>query len=365
MIGVKIGLPAAVFGWSVAATATGLVRTVSRFSWARFGLGLCEGANFPAAIKIVSEWFPARERALATGLFNCGTNIGAVICPYAVVWLVQRGDWPMAFYATGGLGLIWIICWSRIYQSPRKHPDVDPTELAWIEGDGRPKNDGAAGEANEPSQVHLRWWSLFRYRFVWGYIIASVLCGPVWWIYLSWVPDFLNLRFHLTLAESALPVMVIYQMTAFGGIGAGWFSSRLIARGWSVNGARKLALLICALCVLPVCIAGFTSHLWVAVILVGLAASAHQGWSANLYSAISDVMPKSVVSTIVGVGAAAAGFATMGAAHAVGFVLDTTHSFAALFCIASTPYLISLGILHLLVPRFGGRPSPTAPLPPA
>lgn len=350
-LGVKRGLPGAVAGWSLSEMGIGLARTVFGFGLGRFFLGVFEAVNFPAAIKIVAEWFPARERALATGVFNCGTNIGAVLSPFLVVYLVKIGGWPMAFFATGALGLLWIVAWFIYYESPRGHRGVNEAELALIEGD----TEAPAAAAKVP------WGWLLRQRFFWGYVLASVLCGPVWWIFLAWVPDFLVKRFHLSLADSALPVAVIFQMTAIGGIGAGWFSSWLIQHGWDVNLARKSALLLCALCVVPVCYAGITEHLWVAVILVGMAASSHQGWSANLYSAISDVMPKSVVSTVVGLGAGAAGLATLAGAWAVGHVLQATGSYALIFCVAATPYIISLLCLHLLVPQFAPAPLDETP----
>lgn len=352
-LGVKRGLPGAVFGWSLSEMGIGLARTVFGFGVGRFSLGLFEAVNFPAAIKIVAEWFPARERALATGIFNCGTNIGAVISPFLVVVLVRWGGWPMAFYATGALGLVWIVAWFLVYESPRRHRGVSPAELALIEG-----------SPDAPSALaRIPWGWMLRQRFFWGYVLASVLCGPVWWIFLAWVPDFLVKRFHLTLGESALPVGVIFQMTAIGGIGAGWLSSWLIKHGWTVNLARKSALFLCAICVVPVCTAGITTHLWIAVFLVGMAASSHQGWSANLYSAISDVMPKTVVSTVVGLGAAAAGLATMGGAWMVGRWLQGGGGYALIFCVAATPYIISLLCLHLLVPVFA--PAPLDETPPA
>lgn len=343
-IGVKRGLPLAAFFWSVAAAAHGLVRSIAGFSIARLGLGLAEGGNFPAAIKAVGEWFPVRERALATGIFNCGSTVGAIVCPLLVPWIAAAWGWPATFYITGALGLVWIVAWALLYDSPEKSTRLSAAERAYIEGGRAP----VAAAAAEPGVPYLE---LLRSRSVWAYMLAGLLTGPVWWFYLFWIPDFLQKRFDLTLQQIALPVAVIYFMTLFGSVGGGWMSARLLAAGRSVDAARKISLLVCALCVLPVFAAGFLPSLWGSVFVVGLAASAHQGWSANLYTFVSDTMPKRAVSSVVGLGGLVSGIAGMGTAQLVGWVLTATGSYVPLFVAASTLYLIGLLALHLLVPR--------------
>ncbi len=335
-IGVKRGLPLVAFVWSVAAAAHGLARTVLGFSVARLGLGLAEGGNFPAAIKAVGEWFPVRERALATGLFNSASNIGAIVCPLTVPWLAIHFGWPSAFYITGALGLAWVIAWVLIYPAP---PVADSPEAA------------------PPAPVAAPWRELVRLRATWAYMIASVLANPVWWFYLFWLPDFLQKRFHLTLGQTGFRVGIIYTMAIFGSIGGGWLAAGLIRRGWSVNAARKTALLVCALCVVPVFGAASVSNPWVAVGLVGLAAAAHQGWSANAYTFVSDILPKQSVSSVVGLGGFVSGLASMVVAQAVGLILTRTGSYVPLFVWASTMYLLSLFFIQLLVPRIEPLPA--------
>lgn len=261
-MGVKRGLPLAAFFWSVACAGHGLARSVLGFSIARLGLGLAEGGNFPAAIKAVSQWFPVKERALATGLFNTGSNIGAIVCPLTVPWLALRFGWPTAFYITGALGLVWIGVWMLVYETPERQPRLADAERAYIEG-------GRAPITEPPALVP--WVSLLRYRAVWAYMVAGVLAGPVWWFYLFWIPDFLQKRFHLTLAEIGAPVTVIYLMSIVSSISGGWLPARLISQGMSLNSARKIALLICALCVVPVFVASSVSS------LVGLCVSGRPG----------------------------------------------------------------------------------------
>ncbi len=339
-VGVKRGLPIAAFLWSLACAAHGLVRSILGFSVARLGLGLAEGGNFPAAIKTVGEWFPVRERAYATGLFNSASNIGAIVCPLTVPWLAARFGWQAAFYITGGLGVLWVVAWVLLYDAPETHPRLSAAERSYIEG-GR-------SLAQEPATP---WLNLLGYRASWGYMIAGVLSGPVWWFYLFWLPDFLQKRFHLSTAQTGLWVGVIYTISILGSIGGGWLSLWLIRRGWSLNAARKTALLVCALCVVPVFGAASVPSVWAAVLLVGLAAAAHQGWSANLYTFVSDVMPRPAVSSVVGLGGFVSGIASMGVAQAVGFVLTRTGSYVPLFMWASTMYLFSLLAIHLFVPR--------------
>lgn len=338
-IGVRVGLWIAVFFWSAAAMVHGLMRSVTGFALARFGLGLSEGGNFPAAIKAVSEWFPKKERALATGLFNAGSNVGALVTPLLVPWLTVRFGWPMAFYVTGALGVFWLILWMLTYNAPQHHPRVSPKELAYIRSD----------PLDPPTKIS--WLELLKYRPTWAFTVGMFMTGPIWWFYLYWIPDFLNKRHGLDLLSLGPPLVIIYLMTDVGSIGGGWLSSFMIKRGWSVNVSRKFTMLICALCVVPIFTASQVSNLWLAVFLIGLAASAHQGFSANLYTIVSDTMPRQTVSSVVGIGGMAGAIGGMGFAKLAGYILEWSGSYHSLFIIASSAYLLALLFIQLLIPR--------------
>jgi ACS family hexuronate transporter-like MFS transporter len=338
-IGVRIGYSLAVVLWSLAAMGHAAVRSVTGFSVARFGLGLAEGANFPAAIKTVTEWFPKKERALATGIFNAGSNLGPLVTPIIVPWLTYRFGWPAAFLATGSLGFLWIIAWLGTYRNPAAHPRVSPQELAYIRSD--------------PADPVLKisWIELLHHRQVWAFAVGMFTTSPIWWFYLYWIPDFLNKRHGLDLLHVGPPLVVIYLMADVGSVGGGWLSSFLIKRGRSINAARKTVLLVCALCVVPIFSASMVSHLWVAVFLVGWAASAHQGFSANLFTLVSDTVPRQVVSSVVGIGGMAGAIGGMLFAELAGHVLQWTGSYLILFVISSVAYLLALLVIHLLLPR--------------
>jgi len=353
-LGVRLGYTLAVFCWSLAAMAHALnwyipvgakflmmsmPATVLGFSAARFALGLAEGGNFPAAVKSVSEWFPKKERALATGIFNAGSNVGALVAPLLVPWLTIKYGWPMAFIVTGALGLAWLLPWQIFYQSPEKHPRLSPAELAYIRSD-----------PSDPV-VKVSWLELLRYRQVWAVLIGMLMSAPIWWFYLYWIPDFLHKRHGLNLVQLGPPLVTIYLMTDIGSIGGGWLSSSLIKRGWTVNASRKTAMLVCALCVVPVFMASTVSNLWVATLLIGLAASAHQGFSANLYTLVSDTAPRQLVSSIVGIGGMAGAIGGMFIAKLAGYILEWTGEYRILFIIAASAYLVNLLIIHLINPR--------------
>ena len=339
-VGVRIGLTLAVIGWSLATVAHGLIRSVAGFCIARFALGITEGGNFPAAIKTVGDWFPARERALATGIFNAGSNVGAMLTPLAIPWLTVTVGWPAAFYATGLLGFVWLVFWLRMYQPPEQHPRLSRQEFAYI------RSDPVAPAESVP------WLSLLRYRGTWAFIVASVMTGPVWWFYLFWVPDFLFKTHGLSITKIGPPLVVIYLMTDLGSVGGGWVSSALIKRGVEVITARKLALLLCALLVVPIFLAPRVENLWVTTLLIGLAASAHQGFSANNYTLVSDIMPRNTIASVVGIGGMAGGIGGMFTAEIVGYVLQYTGSYVVLFTWASVAYLITVGVMQLILPRY-------------
>jgi MFS transporter, ACS family, hexuronate transporter len=344
-IGVRLGLTLAVSAWSFAAMAHGLARSVLGFSTARSMLGLAEGACFPAAIKAVTEWFPKEQRALATGIFNAGSPVGAILCPLAVPWLAGRWGWQSAFVATGAVGFVWVALWGWLYQSPDQHARVSPEELAYIHKDP------------PESTVKIPWLELLRHRQTWAFLLGMMASAPVWWFFIFWTPDFLNKRFGLNLTQSSLPLMIIFFVSSFGGIAGGWLSSALLRRGWSVNAARKTALLVCALCVLPVFATPLQAGLWPAVALVTLAAAAHCGYAANLYTLVSDTVPRQAVGSVVGIGGMAGSVAGMFLAQVVSRVLDFTHNnYLVPFCLAASTYSLALILIHLLLPRLETMP---------
>lgn len=339
VIGVRIGYALAVMLWSAAAMTHAAARTVFGFSAARFGLGLPEGGNFPAAIKTVSEWFPRKERAFATGLLNAGSSVGAIVTPLIVPWIALWWGWRAAFVLTGALGFVWTVAWIALYRQPERHPGLSTTELAYIRSD----------PPDPPTRIS--WLALMNYRGTWAFIVGMCLTSPIWWFYLYWVPGFLFKQYGLDLTTMGPPLVAIYLLSDFGSIAGGWLSSRLIRLGWSINASRKFAMLICALCVLPVFFAAKASGMWTAVFLIGLAAAAHQGWAANLYTLVSDTMPRYAVSSVVGIGGTLGAVAGMLFAKFVGYILELTHSYLLIFGIASCAYLLALLIIQGLLPK--------------
>lgn len=316
----------------VSGAAAGFVLT-------RFLLGIGEAGNFPAAIKTTSEWFPKKERALATGIFNSGTNVGALLTPIAVPWITLAWGWKWAFILTGALGFLWLIFWVIYYRAPNEHPKVSREELAYIHSD--------PPEALTP----ISWSKVIRYRALWAFAIGKFMTDPIWWLYLFWVPDFLHRNHNIDLKSIGLPLVAIYLVADVGSIGGGWLSSWLLKRGWTTNAARKTAMLICALCAVPIMAASQVSDLWTAVWLVALAAAAHQGWSANLFTLTSDTFPRAAVGSVVGIGGMAGSIGGMLIALVVGEILQRTGSYNLIFIIAGSGYLTALLIIHLLVPR--------------
>ena len=359
-LGTKVGFALALLVWSLAAIAhagapafggpvaaalggVGLAysTSVAGFMAARFVLGLGEAGSFPASIKAVAEWFPKRERALATGIFNSGTNVGALLTPLAVPWITVALGWNWAFIATGLLGFFWLLLWWPTYRAPDGHPRVTRAELALI------RSDPPEPAAKVPLKMVL------PHRTTWAFAIAKLLTDPIWWLYLFWVPDFFSRNYGLNLLGLGLPVLVIYQIATIGSIGGGWLSSSLLHRGWSVNTARKTAMLVCAIAVVPIAFASQVHNLWLAVLLVGLAAAAHQGWSANLFTIVSDSFPRQAVGSVVGFGGMAGAIGGMMIAKLTGAILQATGSYVPVFLIAAFAYLTALAIVQLLVPRLG------------
>jgi ACS family hexuronate transporter-like MFS transporter len=357
-LGARLGFAVAIVVWSLAAMAhaeaeafggiagsilaiAGLTYTasVAGFIFARFALGLGEAGNFPAAIKVVAEWFPKRERALATGLFNSGTNVGALVTPLVVPFITITWGWYWAFVATGALGFLWLAWWLIAYRPPDQHPSVSASELAYIRSD-----------PPEPS-VRVPWRTLLKHRQTWAFALGKFLTDPVWWLYLFWIPDFLNRNHGLDLTSLGPPLVAIYLVADVGSIGGGWLSSFLMKRGTSLNHARKIAMLTCALAVLPIAFAAGARELWVAVAIISLAAAAHQGWSANLFTLTSDTFPRQAVGSVVGLGGMAGAIGGMLIAKLTGYILQATGSYVPVFLIAASAYLIALAVIHVLMPR--------------
>ena len=339
VIGLRWGYTIAVGLWSLMAAATGFVRSLPGLYIARGGLGLAEGGNFPSAIKTVTEWFPAKERALATGLFNAGSNFGPILTPLIVPPLAAAFGWPSAFYVTGAIGGLWIVIWLFFYKKPENEPRVSFAELAHIQSD-----------PPDP-QVRVSWAGLLRYRAVWAYIIGAMLTSPVWWFYLYWAPDFFKKTFHLNLSTVGLPLVVIYLFADLGSIGGGWLSSFLIKTGRSINVGRKAGLFSCALCVVPVVLAALVRNEWLAMVFLGLALAGHQGWSANLYTFASDTVAKAEVSTVVGMGGMAGGVASIFFTKFVGDMLQRYHNYELILALCPCAYLLGFTAMHLLVPK--------------
>jgi ACS family hexuronate transporter-like MFS transporter len=337
--GTRRGFSFAVVLWSLAAMLHAVARSASGFGIARFGLGIGEAGNFPAAIKTVSEWFPKKERSLAIGIFNSGANIGAIVAPLTVPFIALRFGWEWAFIITGALGFIWLVFWLSTYKKPEDHPKVSKAELDYIQSDA------------EENVEKVAWIKLFPHRQTWAFALAKFMTDPIWWFYLYWLPKYLNTSHGLTLDKIGLPLVAIYVFSDFGSIAGGWLSSFLINKGWSVNAARKTTMLICALAVLPIFFASQTADLWMAVGLISLATAAHQGWSANLFTLVSDMFPKNAVGSVVGIGGMFGAVGGMLIATAAGYLLQKTGSYVPLFLIASVSYLFALILIQVLAPK--------------
>lgn len=340
-IGIRKGFAIAIVFWSFAAMGHAISGTVASFILWRVLLGLGEAANFPASIKTIAEWFPKRQRALATGIFNSGTNIGAFVTPFAVAWILTTlGSWRWVFILTGALGFLWLILWLIIYRRPEEHPRLSKEELAFIQ--------------SEPEEkiVKTPWLPLLKHKQTWAFAIGKCMTDPIWWVWLFWVPGFLNKKFGVDIKAMGLPLIVIYSIASVGSIGGGWLSAIFTNRGMSENAGRKFAMLLCALCVVPVITCASTTNLWLAILLIGLACGAHQGWSANMFTLASDMFPKRAVGSVVGIGGALGGIGGFFIANIVGFVLNKNPgNYLPIFIIAGSTYITALLIIQLIVPR--------------
>lgn len=339
-IGTRRGYALGLTAWSVAGMAHALAGSVLGFSAARAALGFAEAANFPAAVKTVAEWFPARERALATGIFNSGANVGAILAPLAVPWIAVTYGWQWAFIATGAVGLVWLVFWFASYHPPAVHPRVTAAELAHITSDGP-----------VPPAERVPWRALLSHRETVTVCLLKFVTDPVWWFFLFWLPKFLNERHGLSLLDLGPPIVVIYVVSDVGSVAGGWYSSWLVRRGHTVDRARKTAILVSGLFALPIFWASQTDSLWTAVALVSLGTAAHQACSANIYTIISDVFPQRAVGSVVGLAGFAGAIAAAIVAEVVGLLLTTTGSYVPVFAMFSVAYVAAWAILRAGIPR--------------
>ncbi len=348
-IGTKMGYIISIIVWSVAAMAHAAARSTFGFGAARAALGIGESGNFPAAIKAVAEWFPKKERALATGIFNSGANIGAVVAPIMVPWILGAYGWQEAFIITGAIGFIWLIFWWIFYEIPEKQRRLSQPELEYIQSDD---------ESSDAHGEKVKWGKLFGVRQTWAFFFGKFLTDPIWWFFLFWLPSYFSTTFEIDLKKPSLELAVIYTMTTIGSIGGGYLSGYFIKKGWPVFRARKIAMLIFALCVVPIMTAQFATNVWVAVALISLAAAAHQAWSANIFTTASDMFPKKAVSSVVGIGGMAGSIGGVLFPFFVGNLLEiykTAGNISAgyniIFLICGCAYLVAWLVMHFFAPK--------------
>lgn len=349
-IGSKLGYAVSIIIWSVAAVAHAFVKSTLGFGAVRAILGLGEAGNFPAAVKATAEWFPKRERALATGIFNSGTSIGAVAAPILVPWLLATYSWQGAFLITGALGFIWLIFWWLMYEIPSRHKKVGAEEYAFIHSD----NEAGDGENQQP----IHWTKLVTLPQTWVFIVGKFLTDPVWWFFLFWLPSYFATTFALDLKKPSLHLAIVYTATTFGSIGGGYLSSYLIKKGWAPLRARKTTLLLMAFAVMPIILAQFATDIWTVVGIIAIATAAHQAWSANIFTIVSDIFPKRAVSSVVGIGGMAGSLGSTFFPLLVGALLDYYKGmgnigagYNILFVICGLAYIIAWLIIHFLTNR--------------
>jgi MFS transporter, ACS family, aldohexuronate transporter len=356
-LGTKIGYAVSLLLWSIAAMGHALIRSTTGFFVARAALGVTEAGNFPAAIKTTAEWFPKRERALATGIFNSGSNIGAIIAPLTVPYIASEWGWRTAFFITGAIGLIWLVFWFWLYEVPKKQKRLKKEEFDYIHSD---TDEAVAVAAAQESPKSISWGKLLQYKQTWAFAIGKFLTDGVWWFYLFWLPSFLKAQFGLTKEDVSMPVALVYIIASVGSIFGGWLPMYFIKKGWPVFKARKTSMLIYAFCVLPVLLAqtAGATNMWYAIIIIGFAASAHQAWSANIFTTVSDMFPKSSVGSVTGIGGMAGGLGGIMLSKSAGYLFDyykaqndlpTGYMIIFIFC--GCAYLLAWGIMHFLVPK--------------
>jgi len=351
-IGTRLGYTISVAVWSTVAMLHAAVRSGLGFGFVRALLGLGESGNYPAGVKTVGEWFPAKERALAIGILDSGSNIGACVGPLLVPWLLAVYGWQAAFVVTGSLGFLWLIAWLRVYRVPAKHPRVSAAELAYIQS-GEPEVEAAAVPA-----LRLSWGQLLRLPQTWAFIIGKFFTDPIWFFFLFWLPSYFSAHFHLDLRKPSLPLIIVYAGTMIGSLGGGQLSSWLIKKGWPVYKARKAALFAAAACVIPIIITRYTTDMWVVVALIGLSAAANQAWSANIFAIVPDMFPKTVISSVVGLGGMAGAIGSFLFPIFIGFILDLYKNagnivagYNIIFLVCGSSFLLAWVLIHFVTPK--------------
>src|SRR3984957_19195771 len=349
-IGTRLGYAISIIIWSVAAMFHALATGTIGFGIARTALGLGEAGNFPAAIKSVAEWFPKKDRALATGVFNSGTNIAAIAGPPMIAWIFSSYGWKQAFLWTGSLGFIWLIFWFWLYEIPSKQKRLTAEEFAYINSD----TDETVADTGQKAG----WFKLFRLRQTWAIVLGKFLTDPVWWFYLFWIPSYFNTTYHLNLTRSAIHVSTVYVVASFGSILGGYLSGWLIKRGLAVYKARKISMFFFACCVVPIFFVRYTTSIWPAVWLISLAAAAHQAWSANIYTIGSDIFPKNILSSVIGIAGMAGSAGGILFPFAIGIILDHFKllgligtGYNIIFGICAVAYLLAWIVMQVLSPK--------------
>lgn len=356
-LGTKIGYAVATTLWSVAAVAHALVNTVFGFAVVRSALGITEAGNFPAAIKTVAEWFPKKERAFATGIFNSGTNFGAIVAPLSVPFIAAEMGWQWAFIITGMLGFVWLVLWLMFYETPSKSPKLSKVEYDYIHSDAAE----VLADKNDIDKPQVPWTKLLSFKQTWAFALGKLLTDPIWWFYLFWLPDFLQSQYKLTGTEIAIPVALVYTLSTIGSVGGGYVPMYLIKMGWPVFKARKTSMLVYALCVSPIVFAQILGgvNMWLAVLVIGFAAAAHQAWSANIFTTVSDMFPKYTTASVTGIG---------GMFGALGGILlsllvqknmfvyyrsinQIETAYYIMFFVCGAAYILAWVIMHFLVPK--------------
>jgi len=356
-IGTKLGYFLSTLLWSISAVCHAFVGGTFGFGIVRSALGLSEAGNFPAAIKTVAEWFPKKERAFATGIFNSGANIGAIVAPLTVPFIAAAWGWRWAFIITGSIGFIWLVLWQVIYRAPSKHSKVSKAELDYINSD----HDSQTEALQPVEQKKISWGKLLSFKQTWAFVIGKFLTDPIWWFYLFWLPDFLESQYHLKGTEIAIPVALVYTMSTFGSVGGGWLPMNLIKKDWPVFKARKTSMFIYALAVIPIIFAQILGgvNMWLAVIVIGIAASAHQAWSANIFTTVSDMFPKRTIGSVTGLGGMFGSIGGVFLSLAVQKNLFVYYrsigkieiAYYIMFFVCGSAYILAWLIMHFLVPK--------------
>lgn len=348
-IGTKLGYTISIIVWSIAAMLHAVAKSTAGFALMRALLGLGEAGNFPVAIKATAEWFPKKERALATGIFNSGANIGAVVAPIMVPWILGVYGWEMAFILTGAVGFIWLIFWIIYYEIPARQKRINKAEFDYIHSDN---------EESETDEKPVKWLDLFKIRQTWAFVFGKMLTDPIWWFFLFWLPSYFAETFHLDLSKPSLELVIVYTATTIGSIGGGYLSGYFIKKGMPIFRARKTSMFIFAIIVMPIMLAQYTTNIWQAVVLISLAAAAHQAWSANIFTTASDMFPKKAVSSIVGIGGMAGSVGGIMFPMLVGYLLDTYKAagnigagYNIIFIVCGFAYLVAWLVMHFFAPK--------------